>query len=451
MSGFESLSKPLKSQSEVTVHTFHPTLEQKPRAKYNVPDWFNHNYAISYDAERSRNVSHQVRQDGRRLINETYNESWWNKHDNDVRISNRLDEVDKWRKALEYTIQDVDREVQTMQSVKEQCERYLEHMRSPLDITLENHVTRDGRKAIDNVDDEAERELKKEVYVIDGIKRQLHQQVQTAFDQIARLTEAKQQLIRDLQDKHTAFAICEENLQLNEFSPNIGYKPDACRPIKGQITPEEWVAFSKYNKDRAEKEIYESTRLRESIFHTIGQSSSDLESQGKASEYALRKRLHELERSLRELEWQKKQTEEEILSNENDIDRLEKAVRDKEPLIKLAMSRQENRHSRPGMDLVRDEVTYGLCDEIQQLTAEKRALEDRLKQTKHAWNILQQQLHRIEDEIAVKSNSVMLENRALETRRRLNTEITPSTETDRNRQLLNMDTSGLRHVLQSIY
>ena len=172
------------------------------------------------------------------------------------------------------------------------------------------------------------------MYVIDGIKRQLHQQVQTAFDQIARLTEAKQQLIRvkfvffvklnilflfwnylfikDLQDKHTAFAICEENLQLNEFSPNISYKPDPCRPIKGQITPEEWLAFSKYNKDRAEKEIYESTRLRESIFHTMGQSAADLESQGKANEYALRKRLHELERALKELEWQKKQVDEEI-------------------------------------------------------------------------------------------------------------------------------------------
>ncbi len=34
---------------------------------------------------------------------------------------------------------------------------------------------------------------------------------------------------------------------LNEFSPNISYKPDPCRPIKGQITPEEWLAFSKYN------------------------------------------------------------------------------------------------------------------------------------------------------------------------------------------------------------
>jgi hypothetical protein len=53
--------------------------------------------------------------------------------------------------------------------------------------------------------------------------------------------------------------------------------------------------------------VYESVRLRESIFHTIGQSSADLESQGKANEYALRKRLNELERSLKELEWQKKQ------------------------------------------------------------------------------------------------------------------------------------------------
>jgi hypothetical protein len=53
---------------------------------------------------------------------------------------------------------------------------------------------------------------------------------------------------------------------------------------------------------------------------------------------------------------------------------------------------------------------------------------------RHAWNILQQQLHRIEDEIAVKSNSIMLEKRALETRRRLNTEITPNTETDFNLQ-----------------
>ncbi len=55
--------------------------------------------------------------------------------------------------------------------------------------------------------------------------------------------------------------------------------------------------------------MYESVRLRESIFHTIGQSLADLESQGKANEYALRKRLQQLEKSLKELEWQKKQVD----------------------------------------------------------------------------------------------------------------------------------------------
>ena len=45
----------------------------------------------------------------------------------------------------------------------------------------------------------------------------------------------------------------------------------------------------------------------------------------------------------------------------------------------------------------------------------------------------------------------MLEKRALETRHRLNTEITPQTEVDRTRQLMNMDSSGIRPVLQSIY
>lgn len=70
---------------------------------------------------------------------------------------------------------------------------------------------------------------------------------------------------------------------------------------------------------------------------------------------------------------------------------------------------------------------------------------------RHAWNILQQQLHRIEDEIAVKSNSIMLEKQALDTRRRLNTEIAPNTETDRNKQLLNMDGSGIRQILDATY
>ena len=257
--------------------------------------------------------------------------------------------------------------------------------------------------------------------------------MQTAFDQIARLTEAKQQLIRvnlvfilffRLLHYSCLRRISKINIRPSPFVKKIFSwtnsrrtsvtNPILAGPSKDKSLRKNGWPFPNTTKIGQRKKVcqatrefrelegtlriilvYESVRLRESIFHTMGQSSSDLESQSKASEYALRKRLHELERSLRELEWQKKQVgvrDESKICSMILLDRRRNSqqwkryrpsreehsrcidpwwafqtlsphavnVLDKEPLIKLAMSRQENRHSRPGMDLVRDEVSYGV-------------------------------------------------------------------------------------------
>ena len=75
-------------------------------------------------------------------------------------------------------------------------------------------------------------------------------------------------------------------------------------------------------------------------------------------------------------------TEDEIARVEQDIEALEKAIRDKDPAIKLAHTRLENRTYRPGMELVRDDVQYGLVDEVKQLEASQKALQDKCKQQK---------------------------------------------------------------------
>lgn len=49
-----------------------------------------------------------------------------------------------------------------------------------------------------------------------------------------------------------------------------------------------------------------STRLRENIQQTMAQSASDLDSQKNATEFAMRKRIHETEQAKTELLWQKK-------------------------------------------------------------------------------------------------------------------------------------------------
>jgi tektin-2 len=50
-----------------------------------------------------------------------------------------------------------------------------------------------------------------------------------------------------------------------------------------------------------------SKRLRENIQQTIAQSTSDLNAQKNATEFAMRRRIHEAEQAKDELNWQKKQ------------------------------------------------------------------------------------------------------------------------------------------------
>lgn len=66
------------------------------------------------------------------------------------------------------------------------------------------------------------------------------------------------------------------------------------------------MAHSKYNKDKSDAEMQSSMRLRENIQQTMAQSNSDLESQRNATEFAMRKRIHETEQAKTELLWQKK-------------------------------------------------------------------------------------------------------------------------------------------------
>ena len=72
------------------------------------------------------------------------------------------------------------------------------------------------------------------------------------------------------------------------------------------VTPQQWLAFSKYNKDRSDAEMETSKRLRENIQQLIAQSNSDMDSQKNSTEYAMRKRIHETEQAKDELSWQKK-------------------------------------------------------------------------------------------------------------------------------------------------
>lgn len=410
--------------------------EVKPSTRYQPADWFTSNYAISTNAERQRDASHQVRQEARHLRNETDNKTKWDQYDNTTRLADRIDDIRKWKEILERSLADIDQEISDLSEAKEETERSLAATNTPLEVTVECLTLRDGRQKIDLVQDGVEAELHQEHSVIKGIRKQLQQRVDESFEQLCLLQEARQQIVADLQDKNIALGIDIDQYNLTEKSPGISYKPDPCRVPKGSCTPQNWEDFSRYNKERADAEMRSSTRLREAIHHTLHQTDNDLAAQNNATDYATRKRQHEMKKARDEDEWQKKNMEDEIAQLEADIRAVEEAIRAKIPPMKLAQTRLENRTYRPNVELCRDAPQYGLTDEVKQLEATKAALVEKHKQARHALDCLEKQLHNINDDLALKNNSLMLDNRCMDVRGKLKP--SPLSTTDKNLSLTGM-------------
>ena len=278
--------------------------------RHAVSDWYTSNKLIRTNAERLRDSFHTVRQDARRLRNETDNHTCWTQHDSNTKLEKRIDDLNEWRQSLEGCLSETDTEISALQKEEEQTEKALDTKTVPLEVEVEWLMLQENRVGIDLVRDPAEEQLHKEVEVIQGIKALLQQKISEGVEQLCLLQEARHQLHCDITDKHSALDIDSTCAQLHNGSSDIDFQVNPTRTVKGSVTPETWDAHSQYNKLRAEAEMKASERLREAIFATLEKTKNDLEAQRGATDYEYRKRIHETEEAKNELEWQQKNTKE---------------------------------------------------------------------------------------------------------------------------------------------
>ncbi|CAH8613840.1 unnamed protein product [Schistosoma curassoni] len=388
----------------------------KPSIKYQPPDWFTNSFALSTNSQRQREASEQIRQETRSLRLAAALKTKWDEFNNTTRLADRIDAIKDLKDILELAHSQLDAEISMVNLGKEAVEEQMRNIITPKECVTECLTLRDRRKRIDNIEDAPEFQLKKEKEVIDKSNKRLQQKVDEAFEQMVLLKEARQQILLDLQDKHAAMDIDIQQYKLTHTCPGVSFKLNPTRIPKGTTTPQQWEEFTRYNWQRAQAEIRSGRRLREAIYLTLCQVSNDLEAQAQATEFALRQRKNDFEQALDELKWQKKQIEDEMAEMENDLDQLEKAIQGLIPMGKLAQTRLERRTYRPGVELCRDSVQYGLTDEVRQIELTNEALLEKQRQARHALNALHKQLNRINDDITLKEESLQIENDCLNLR-----------------------------------
>ncbi|XP_034876081.1 tektin-2 [Mirounga leonina] len=395
------------------------TLSVKPSQRFRLPDWNTNSYLLSTNAKRQRDASHQIRQEAQVLRNETNNQTIWDEHDNRTRLAERIDTVNRWKEMLDKCLTDLDAEIDALIQMKESAEQNLQAKNLPLDVAIECLTLRDSRRDIDVVKDPVEEELHKEVEVIDATKKALQQKISQAFEKLCLLQEVRQQLSSDHRDKMETLDIDRGCLSLNLKSPNISLKANPMRVPSGSSTLQQWDDFSQFNKNLAETEMKAAVELREAMALTIAETNNELEAQRVATDFAFRKRLREMEKVYSELRWQEKNTLEEIAELQEGIRHLEEDLRRKLQNLKLCHTRLESRTYRPNVELCRDQAQYGLTDEVHQLEATIAALKQKLAQAQDALDALHKHLARLQADIDCKANSMLLDTKCMDTRRKL--------------------------------
>ncbi|XP_036208443.1 tektin-2 [Myotis myotis] len=309
--------------------------------------------------------------------------------------------------------------VPSLFQMKESAEKNLQAKNLPLDVAIQCLTLRDSRRDVDVVRDPVEEELHKEVEVIDATKKALQQKISQTFEKLCLLQDIRQQLNSDHRGKMETLDIDRGCLSLNLKSPNISLKINPARVPDGSSSLQEWDEFSRFNKNRAEAEMKAATDLREAIALTIAETNNELEAQRVATEFAFRKRLREMEKLYSELKWQEKNTLQEIADLQEDMRHLEEDLHRKFLNLKLCHTRLESRTYRPNVELCRDQAQYGLTDEVHQLEATIAALRQKLAQAQDALDALYKHLARLQADIACKANSMLLDTKCMDTRRKL--------------------------------
>ncbi|KAL1129309.1 hypothetical protein AAG570_013838 [Ranatra chinensis] len=413
---------------------------EKPVPRVALADWHGKMWELRQTCDTRRRDAFNLRNESRQLRNETESKTTWDTYHNNARLTDRLIEVTKWRELLDNYRQLIDKEIADMKKEKEETEAEIEFLGLSFTVVNECLTQRDQRSGADLCTDEAEIEIKHELRMLESLKELLTAKCQSAWEQLNSLDEIKFRIMQDLEDKDETIAIDQANLGMDKHGANISYKPNTLRSSSNGISYECWLKHCRHLKMRADTELSSSQKLRESMYVPRERARNDLKAQNDMTNFALRKRIYEAQRIKNELEWQRLNMMGDIDKFHKEVDRLENALLNKTNALKLAETRTENRLYRPGNECCRDEVSFGICKEIDQLKQTRQQLQDKLDQAKSTYNALEDQLMVIDRELAGKNYSLSTDLRCLDLRNRLvqGHRAPPNTETDRNIVLTRM-------------
>ncbi|XP_069040451.1 tektin-1 [Lepisosteus oculatus] len=377
--------------------------------KFLPPEWQLANQMRYSSAAAERSRSERLSAESQRLVEETEKATRRAQEDVTKKLEQRIEDIKFWKQELDTKLAELVKEIDVLLTYKTRLEKALESCAEPLRVTQQCLAERESRVGIDLVHDEVERELIKELEVIEGVTSLLKRTLEQTNEQIRLNRSAKYYLEKDLRDKFQAEIIDDQCAVLTSNSPEIHYSPGASSTAQGAVTPGEWEDFSNLNIVKADKQKNNSLSLRTLIDSLLEQTADDLSRQHQAVSNALQIRVRETKSAKSHLEEHLAKVMEEISSQERNIAALKQAIAEKEGPLKLAQTRLQARSQRPNVELCHDPAQARLLHEVQEITGTIERLSETLALAEAEMRALTRSQLSLEEEIEVKARTVYID------------------------------------------
>ncbi|XP_026466605.1 tektin-1-like isoform X2 [Ctenocephalides felis] len=381
-----------------------------PPAKYTLDDWYFDVRQKYRRTEDQQQLADRVLSESDRIRDETTESSERNKKEVDHRISEKIKDIEFFKKEVERERKECMIEIEALTTYRNRLIQALNALsETALKQCRKCIILREGRLGIDLCQDDVERELRKEIEVIQGAQCLLQRTMEEANEQIRRLRSTVYFLDRDHEDKTAALRIDQYNKSLNNNSMALSIY-EGTQPLNpATITYEEYVDYTCKNIDRGAKEINSGRIMRSYVDTLLKQVTTDLMEQYNRVNEAFRIRISEIRESKTKMEVKHAETQRQANEMTLNITGLEKALYEKESFLALAHTRLGNRAQRPGIEFCKDPVDAKLMYEVRQLKENTHKLQNMLLESQASLRYLLRAQIQLEEDINIKTNSLKID------------------------------------------
>jgi len=389
--------------------------------KFTPVEWEKYQLARYCQALQDCQNTDQLIDRYNQLRAKSYAETNYNQDQSTERLKERSHDIEFWKRELHCEIKRNRDEIAAMKKLRERLRCIINTLEILVMMTQENIAARLRREGADQVKDELEEMLLKELnleYNVQDLYGKLFDSVEKTLN---ALKERKWELEMDWSDKCEALCLDVGAGNLNNGSSERIFRPGQAKFCHPGTHPnlESWAQFTAENLCRSEKERKCSESLRNMAEDILRDGYADLRRTGDETEKALADNIARLQAAMDKLQDKLNHVLKEIAAQEKRIFDTEAVLRDMKNPLKVGQSRLHERSCRPGGECICDPTEKQLTGEVNKLNDTMDALRAMLTDARENLKRLQDSRMMLQKEIANKKNSMFIDKfKVLTTRAR---------------------------------